>query len=114
MGFGLTTLDTMEVNSPSALASLTAFDAGGNTVDAHSRAGDQGDSGLDLLWSVSSTTANITKVVFDYNFNTGFGMDDFKVEVPVASVPTPASAGIGFGLLGALGAVRRLRRRRTA
>jgi len=35
------------------------------------------------------------------------------VNVPATVVPLPASAWIGFGLLGALGAVRRVRRRRN-
>ena len=78
--FGLTTLDLLEecVKAGQSV-SLEAYDASDILLDLQTRTGEQGLSGLDLDWLVSST-ANISKVILtgtltEPNCN-AFGIDD--------------------------------------
>ncbi len=108
-GFGLTTLDLLEVQAlPTTYISLTAYDVADAVVATHTRLGPQGgwgDSGLDLDWLVTSALSDITKVVMSTNIaareGEGYGIDDLVV---ITDVPEPSVlsllllgiAGIGF------------------
>lgn len=119
--FGLTTLDVLESGHPSSyVVTFEAFDATGSSLDLQSRSGAKGPSGLDLDWMVSSPFTNISRVVLNGNFDTGYGIDDLVVEVParislfsndVISTPLPSAVWLGLGMLGALGVARRFRRK---
>jgi len=85
-GFGLTTLDLLEVGvPPDDWIRLSAFDQADQLVDEDVITGPQGDSGLDLDLAVSSPTVNIVKVQLDADIDpgySGYGIDDFTLTVP--------------------------------
>jgi hypothetical protein len=95
--FGLTTLDLCETGDTTAWPRVRAYDASDNLVDNHVRYGPQGDSGLDLNWSVSG--AGMMKVELtgdispDYG---GYGIDDLMLAAPPEVVPTFTWAGVGL------------------
>jgi hypothetical protein len=88
MAFGLTTIDLMERYD--SAVELRAFDRTGTTVDIHARTGDQGESGLDLDWLVTSPRADISWVELGgtNGFMGGYGIDDLML---IGSIPGDAN-----------------------
>ncbi|MHC4401047.1 MAG: hypothetical protein ACYTG0_15330 [Planctomycetota bacterium] len=87
--FGLTSLDLLEpVQRPGDYLTLTAYDASGNVVDTHTRFGDQGDSGVDLDWYVSSLQGDIVRAEFGglIYYGVGYGIDDLVIGWPVIDI----------------------------
>jgi hypothetical protein len=88
--FQLTTLDLLEnAGASTDSIALVAYDSINVEIVRHQRTGDQGASGLDLDWLVSSSSGNIAKVeLIAVSFVTsgiGFGIDDIGVQVPEPS-----------------------------
>ncbi|WP_200345615.1 hypothetical protein [Halochromatium glycolicum] len=105
-GFGITTLDLLE-NGVLATDFVTfeARDINGSLVSTHTRVGQQGKSGLDLDWLVSSNQANISQVTMltsDMSGWGGYGLDDMILDVSPSVVPLPATVWFFFSGLGAL------------
>lgn len=90
--FGLTTIDMFENGTNEA--TLEAFDENGNSLDTFTINSDQGGSGIDVDWEVSALGPNfITRVEFDGTHSTGFGIDDFVLELapPPPEIPEPTT-----------------------
>jgi len=119
--FGLTTLDLLE---GAGTVTLTAFDGDGNVIDARSRTGKQGGTGLDLDWVVAMTAGGgpiaWAELTSDYAATPkkGYGIDDLRVTAaaaPALTAPlaTPLPAAVWL-LAPALGTLLVPRRRHAA
>ena len=84
MGFGLTSLDLLEIGvSQTDFVTLEALDSTGFVIDSHTRIGPQATSGIDLDWFVSSSSADILQArLLSSNLGTadGYGIDDLVVQ----------------------------------
>jgi hypothetical protein len=81
-GFGLTTVDLLEgIVGDAETVALRAYDAAGQLVGEHLRAGPQGPSGVVLRWHVQSETANIVRVELGGTLahGGGYGLDDLEL-----------------------------------
>ena len=92
---------------------LEAYDAVGNLLDVDTGAANYNTGGPGSLY-VSHATTNISYVIV-HDAGNFWIVDDIQTDatgITVPAVPLPAAAWLGFALLGGLGAVRRLRRRK--
>lgn len=90
-GFGLTTIDLLENNGGDTdWITLTAYNSLGAILDTQTRIGDQGPSGLDLDWYVSSANPDIAKAVLTSSISDfgGHGIDDLLVETVAVPIPS--------------------------
>jgi hypothetical protein len=106
--FGLTAIGLLESGSPATnYLSLVGLDTDGNTVDAQTLTGAQGDLGVDLDFLVSSAINEITQVqlIGDITWLSGYGVDDL---ILTTAVPIPPAIWLfGSGLLGLIGIARK-------
>ena len=111
MEFGFTTLDLLENEPGTNRNNLSLTGDGGASIDA--KGANQGASGIDVDWAISSAAFDITMATFDGNNPVGaaYGIDDLFVVISGApeSAPEPATlALLALGLAG-LGFVRKRR-----
>ena len=82
--FGLTTLDLLEFcDTVDPTLTLRGFNALGNEVDAHTRVGEYGPSGLDLDWFVSGDGIVRVELAGEgLGDCMGYGIDDLLLDAP--------------------------------